>query len=860
VAAQAPAVSLEQQYLQGEYEAVASRWEKANKGSSWSPAQWHIWGLSALELGRYEDAQVASKRMGKSRSLAPASVALQGRIMRARGQHKALISAMRKEVRKRPTHWEARILLSEALLATGTGPSDLVEADEMADYWNDGQIKAPQDLRWLGRALHLTGYFQDAFDMLNQTLDQTPNDQQALAFLIELLMDKEDETQAGAVLGRLLKVNPNHMQGRIWAAHMDISSDNDYAAARKRIQAVLKSNAKHVSALQEEASALIHTEQYEAALVSLNRALTVNSRDLKTLALVATCHELLEQAKEARAVVKRALAVHPRAAVVYHTMAEYLVIHHRYRDAVDLERKAIELDPEYWPAVVGLGIGYSRLGDDERANQYLQLAFEHDSYNRRAYNMTALFYDGPAKKMTWHSVSPFRLRLDRKEAPVLEPLLVPFLEKAYEHHRTAYGYRPEKPLHIEIFPDPTTFSIRTTGFPRLGAHGVCFGHVVTAQSPSAGNFNWGMVLWHELAHVWHIQMSDSRVPRWFTEGLAEHETTLQRPEWRREMDYELWEALNSGQLKGVAEFNTMFTQAKSFREIVLAYYFASKVVAFIDHKWGFEVFPRMLLAWGEKRPTEVVFKQVLGVDLATFDAQVRADLKTRVLARFTHEFSPDRSTAPKEILVAYKAGLEALKKNKNADAALHFDAVLASGAEGSRLRSFRALAALGLKQWKEARRHLDKATAIDDMNIKAYRLLAGVLEQLKDEDARYLALQRIATLEEHDAKAAVDVAIRAQERGDVAIQDRFSRQAIEVGPFETKVRLLRIRAILDKGNAKAAQTRMDRLPPKVLQTWPDAKRLRARVLIALGRSTEAKSLLEAMEQTDRVKALLDTIR
>ena len=24
---------------------------------------------------------------------------------------------------------------------------------------------------------------------------------------------------------------------------------------------------------------------------------------------------------------------------------------------------------------------------------------------------------------------------------------------------------------------------------------------------------------HELAHVFHIQLSDSRVPRWFTEGL-----------------------------------------------------------------------------------------------------------------------------------------------------------------------------------------------------------------------------------------------------------------------------------------------------------------------------------------------------
>ena len=39
------------------------------------------------------------------------------------------------------------------------------------------------------------------------------------------------------------------------------------------------------------------------------------------------------------------------------------------------------------------------------------------------------------------------------------------------------------------------------------------------MSPATGDINWGMVLWHELGHVFAIQLSNSRVPRWFTEGL-----------------------------------------------------------------------------------------------------------------------------------------------------------------------------------------------------------------------------------------------------------------------------------------------------------------------------------------------------
>ena len=61
------------------------------------------------------------------------------------------------------------------------------------------------------------------------------------------------------------------------------------------------------------------------------------------------------------------------------------------------------------------------------------------------------------------------------------------------------------------------FAVRTAGLPGLiGALGVCFGRVVTMDSPHArpGDFQWEATLWHELTHVITLQMSNSRVPRW----------------------------------------------------------------------------------------------------------------------------------------------------------------------------------------------------------------------------------------------------------------------------------------------------------------------------------------------------------
>ncbi len=95
--------------------------------------------------------------------------------------------------------------------------------------------------------------------------------------------------------------------------------------------------------------------------------------------------------------------------------------------------------------------------------------------------------------------------------------------------------------------------MRTVGLPDLGALGVCFGQVITAMSPATGDINWGMVLWHELGHVFAIQLSNSRVPRWFTEGLSEYETLIARPDWRRENDADLYGAIANGTLPSIGD-------------------------------------------------------------------------------------------------------------------------------------------------------------------------------------------------------------------------------------------------------------------------------------------------------------------
>ena len=45
------------------------------------------------------------------------------------------------------------------------------------------------------------------------------------------------------------------------------------------------------------------------------------------------------------------------------------------------------------------------------------------------------------------------------------------------------------------------------------------------MSPQRESFNWGNVALARAGARLHIQLSKSHVPRWFTEGLTEYETT-----------------------------------------------------------------------------------------------------------------------------------------------------------------------------------------------------------------------------------------------------------------------------------------------------------------------------------------------
>jgi Tfp pilus assembly protein PilF len=193
-----------------------------------------------------------------------------------------------------------------------------------------------------------------------------------------------------------------------------------------------------------------------------------------------------------------------------------------------------------------------------------------------------------------------------------------------------YGHTIDGRVLVEIFPKHDDFAVRNVGLPGMvGALGACFGRVVTLDSPRArppGTFNWQATLWHEMAHVITLQMSNQRIPRWLTEGISEYEETQARPEWGREMEIPFAMALERGKTLKLADLNSGFTRPDT---IALAYFEASLLVDHIVKTYGMAKLQALVQSYAQGLEGDAAVEKTVGVKLPDLQASFDKALEAR---------------------------------------------------------------------------------------------------------------------------------------------------------------------------------------------------------------------------------------
>ena len=118
-----------------------------------------------------------------------------------------------------------------------------------------------------------------------------------------------------------------------------------------------------------------------------------------------------------------------------------------------------------------------------------------------------------------------------------------------------------------------------------------------------------------------LQMTDHKIPRWFSEGLSVYEERKAFPGWGDDLKLDYLAAIKEKKLLSTAELNNGFIRPKYPQQVLVSYYQASLICDYIEQKFGFPAIRRMLLLYKAGKSTADVFKEALNLSLDQFDTE-----------------------------------------------------------------------------------------------------------------------------------------------------------------------------------------------------------------------------------------------
>lgn len=460
----------------------------------------------------------------------------------------------------------------------------------------------------------------------------------------ELALSKGDSRVAANTLQAAEKFDATDPRSAFMLAKAWAGSDSSKAA--EALDRALKLNERHIPSLLLTAEKQIDGEQYKAAETTIQKVLSINAQNQEALALLAVIAHLRGDYENEVKFREKALKTWSRNPAVDHLIGRKLSQKYRFKEGAAYQRKAIEFDPTYTPANFYLVQDLLRLGFDEVGWQLARQVAKDDEYNVVAHNLLTL-YDRLKEFSELESDGIF-VRMEPREARIYGNDVIQLLTDAREILCKKYDVQPDGAIVVEIFPEQKDFAIRTFGLPGgAGFLGVCFGKVITANSPAsqgARPSNWKSVLWHEFCHVVTLEKTKNRMPRWLSEGISVYEERLRDPSWGENMTAQYRQMLLDKDLTPVSNLSAAFLSPPSPVHLQFAYYESSLVVQYLVDKHGIDAMKAILSDLGDGIPINNALEKNVG-SIDKLDAQFDVYAK-KIANEFAPELDWDREGFP----------------------------------------------------------------------------------------------------------------------------------------------------------------------------------------------------------------------
>jgi len=460
--------------------------------------------------------------------------------------------------------------------------------------------------------------YQDANEVFKALVEKNPKNPDYKVRWGRMYLDHWQPDTAGDLFNEALELKKDHAGALMGLAL--IAADSYEHAAADLAHKALESDPKLVEAQELLARLALEDNNNAKATEEANKALALDANSVQAKAILASIDWLAD---------KKETAFDPHDARGYETVARFFTLNRRYEEAIQYYRKAIDMDSQLYTARSQLGINLMRLGQDQEAYQQLKTCWDNGFQDKATKNSLTLM-DSYKNFVTFKTDNTI-LKLHKKEADLLHPYFESEMKRCIATYEKKYKMKLEHPVQVEVYPDHEDFAVRTLGMPGLGGVlGVTFGYSIAMDSPSGrrpGSFHWGSTLWHEMSHVFTLTMTNHRVPRWFTEGIAVHEETTASPEWGDRLGPDEIAAIKDHKLLPVAEIDRGFIHPVSPPQVVVSYFQAGRICDYITEKWGWDTILAMLHDFGNDEDTATVIRKELKMAPAEFDKQFLASLE-----------------------------------------------------------------------------------------------------------------------------------------------------------------------------------------------------------------------------------------
>jgi predicted Zn-dependent protease len=404
----------------------------------------------------------------------------------------------------------------------------------------------------------------------------------------QLALNKHDDSLAADNFKAALELFPDDPDFTSGLARAIASSDRP--TAMLGIEAALKANPKHVPSILFQVDGLIDAEQYDAAIELLDRVHAIDSLEPEAWAYKAVIAHLTNDLRGETIYRDKALARWTSNPRIDHLIGRKLSQHYRFREGAAYQRKSLALKANFAPAQRQLADDLLRLGEEVEGWELAHEAYDSDSYNVATYNLLELHAE--LGKFTTLQDDAFTLRMETVESKLYGAEVLTLLHRAKQTLSSKYGLELNDRVTVEVFPNEDDFAVRTFGMPAVSGYlGVCFGRVITANSPASRRenpSNWEAVLWHEFCHVVTLELTRNKIPRWLSEGISVYEELQENDSWGQRMDPRYREHILNDGLTPLSELSSAFMRPESGWHLQFAYFESAMAVDFLVQSFGIE--------------------------------------------------------------------------------------------------------------------------------------------------------------------------------------------------------------------------------------------------------------------------------